>query len=227
MNHSGLLLIDKRPGFTSSQVVTFIKRKLNLKKVGHAGTLDPLATGLLVLLVGEATKLSEKCMKGQKCYTGTFKFGVTANTDDSDGEVKETGTEIPDFETIKVNSKNFTGIIQQTPPNFSAIKIEGRKAYDIARSGKESPKLMPRSVEVHDFTIEPTDDKTLFIYDIKCSSGTYIRSIARDLGQLLGCGGIVQTLRRESSEPFNVKDAKDEHDATVYDIIDPAKIFTF
>ena len=202
----GLLNIDKPAGITSRDVVTRVESLVKPDKVGHAGTLDPLATGVLVLCVGRATRLVPYIQEQPKSYRASFRLGCTSETDDVEGEVREL-TDAPEVTHRALESAlpQFLGHIEQVPPLYSAVKIKGRRAYNLARRGKQ-PKLAPRTVHVQ--TIEIVD----FSYpgltlDIECGSGTYIRAIGRDLGQALGSAAVMTELRRLRVGLFSVDNA--------------------
>jgi tRNA pseudouridine55 synthase len=201
----GLLLIDKPAGPTSHDVVATVRRGAGEKRVGHAGTLDPLATGLLVLCLGAATRLSEYLIAKDKAYTARVRFGVSTNTYDADGAVTATGDVLPTRERVEATLAQFRGTFQQQPPAFSAIKRGGQKAYELARRG-ETVALEPRSITVYQLQITgwSPPDCTL---DVTCSAGTYIRSLAHDLGQALGCGAHLAALRRIGSGHFQIEEA--------------------
>lgn len=228
MTHTpnGLLLVDKAEGWTSHDAVAKARRSLGTRKVGHAGTLDPMATGLLVLGVGPATRLLTHLVGLDKTYTATIRLGVSTVSDDREGTVLD----IADPESIAALAANpdsiarevalLTGAIEQAPSAVSAIKVDGRRAYDRVRAG-EQVELKKRPVTVHRFEIEPPRLATLVglsggdmpvdVIDIDatvmCSSGTYIRALARDLGEALGVGGHLTALRRTTVGPFSVDDA--------------------
>jgi len=211
-NISGLLLLDKPSNITSFKVVHKIKRVLNVKKVGHCGTLDPAATGLLLILVGKATKLQDKFMKEDKVYVGSFLLGVTTDSGDLDGKVISKN----DFSNIDIKmimrvTELFKGEIFQVPPMYSALKRNGRKFYEFARCGIEI-KREPRKVIIKEFDVLSYNEDNIKVR-IECSSGTYIRALAQDFGNVLKCGATVKTLRRERVGAFNVKDALDFEDA--------------
>jgi tRNA pseudouridine55 synthase len=203
--HSGILLIDKPAGITSAGVVGRVKRMLGAERVGHAGTLDPDATGLLVVLVNGATRVASYAADGTKRYSGVMRLGVTTSTDDMAGEVLTASSSIPPFEKVLEVSRRFIGAIQQVPPKVSAIKVQGKRAHKLTREGHEF-ELNAREVTVSRFDIEPIS-KTSFRYVVECSPGTYIRSLARDIGEALGCGGAVESIRREKSGPLSVDGA--------------------
>lgn len=198
---SGLLVIDKRVGLTSMTVCAVVRGKLRTGgapwriKVGHGGTLDPLATGLLVVLVGKATRLCDKVMAGEKRYTAEVDLSRTSTTDDREGQITEVVVAQPPMRgEIEEACRRFSGVIQQTPPAHSAMKVGGKRAYQIARHGG-APDLKPRPVEIH--SIEVLEYSwPLVKLDVRCGKGTYIRSLARDLGAALGCGGMLVNLRR-------------------------------
>lgn len=218
MEPSGILVLDKAAGISSAKAIAQVKHKLGVKKIGHAGTLDPAATGILICLINKATKMAKQFEGGEKIYSGTFKFGVTTDTDDLDGLVTAHCDVIPDFSAIKEAAEGFVGTIEQTPPAVSAVKVDGVRAYDLYRSKGIVPVLKSRSVTVREFVVEPTEAHDIVRYTIRCTSGTYIRSIARDLGALLQCGCAVATLRRIGSAPFLEKHARSLEDISIGDI---------
>lgn len=211
----GFLLIDKSAGWTSFDAVNKIKSLAAIEsgkprrkmKVGHSGTLDPLATGLLIVLLGSYTKRQDELMKQDKTYTGEITLGATSDTDDAEGQLttNDRSGEQPDRARVAEAIKTFIGEQEQTPPQYSAIKVEGRRAYSQARKGK-SIKLEPRHVTVHELKILNYRWPRLE-FEAQVSSGTYIRSIARDLGQKLGVGGYLSGLRRTHIGQFSVSDA--------------------
>ena len=202
---SGILVVDKPTGMTSHDVVAVIRKGTGFRRIGHTGTLDPRASGVLVILIGPAVRLSEYLVCDKKGYEATIRFGAVSDTYDGDGNVIQTGNKIPDDEEIMEAMQAFTGDIVQVPPAFSAIKVNGRKAYDMARKG-EKVELQPRNVTIHSFDFIEYNPPEL-IADIICSSGTYIRSIAHDLGQNLGCGAYLSGLKRTMSGRFTLRDA--------------------
>ncbi|MBK8558769.1 tRNA pseudouridine(55) synthase TruB [Candidatus Amarobacter glycogenicus] len=202
----GILLIDKPAGWTSHDVVAKARRITGQRRIGHTGTLDPMATGLLVLCLGQATRLVEYLTGHDKRYTGTIALGRTTTTDDAEGEtVEESAVPRMDEGILDDHLEAFRGPILQKPPVFSALKIAGRRAYDLARSG-EAPELAARRVTVHGLDAAIAGPGTVAI-DVSCSSGTYIRSLARDLGPSLGCGGHLSALRRHRAGPFSLQGA--------------------
>jgi tRNA pseudouridine55 synthase len=204
----GILLIDKTEGETSHDVVKKVKSALGLKgsKVGHAGTLDPFATGLLITLLGQGTKLSRFIMSEEKVYLGTMRLGVETDTLDCTGSVVRTGI-VPELgiEQIREKSRKFVGEIEQSPPVYSAVRYKGTRAYKLARRGLKM-ELKKRNVTVYSLNIRSVDlpDVTM---EVRCSSGTYIRSLAADLGKCLGPGGHLTSLRRLASGTFKSEDA--------------------
>ena len=202
----GILLIDKPSGWTSHDVVAKTRRLTGQRKIGHTGTLDPMATGLLVLCLGDATRLVEYMTGHDKRYQGTIKLGVTTDTDDSEGRV--TGQRpIPDIDDLALKrvAGQFTGAIMQRPPSFSALKVHGQRAYAIARRGG-NPGVPARKVVLHAVQIERTSRAELSIA-VHCGAGTYIRSLARDIGEALGCGAHLSSLRRTAVGRFKVAGA--------------------
>jgi len=202
----GAILIDKPAGPTSHDVVDAIRRRFGIKKVGHCGTLDPNATGLLIIVLGRGTKLSEKLMGDDKVYEGTVKFGEATDSYDCDGEIASTRP-VPPLTLDQLNeaAATFIGDQMQTPPMVSAIKIKGVPLYKLARKGIEVARE-PRLIHIYNcrFTnYEPP----LGQFKIACTKGTYVRSIAHELGQKLGCGAHLATLRRSVSGKFDVADA--------------------
>lgn len=203
---SGWLVIDKPIGVTSTDVVNRARRLLNARKVGHGGTLDPLATGLLPLAFGEATKTVSYVMEGDKTYRFTLKWGEATSTDDAEGEVIERSNHRPGKDEVERILGEFIGEIEQVPPHFSAIKVDGQRAYDLARDG-EMPELKSRIVRVDHLELVELPDQDHAVFEVDCGKGTYMRSLARDIGRRLGgCAHIVQ-LRRLAVGPFEEGDA--------------------
>jgi len=202
----GALLIDKPAGPTSHDIVDTVRQCYRIKKVGHCGTLDPAATGLLTLLLGKATKLSEKMMSDDKVYVGSMKLGETTNTFDAEGEIDETKP-VPglDLEALQEKANDFLGDQLQLPPMVSAIKINGTPLYKLARKGIEVERRK-RFIHVYNFQI--TEYKSPFAwFKVACTKGTYVRALAHDLGQALGCGAHLAGLRRTVSGKFKVSAA--------------------
>jgi tRNA pseudouridine55 synthase len=202
----GAILIDKPAGPTSHDVVDAIRRKFGIKKVGHCGTLDPNATGLLIIVLGRGTKLSERLMGDDKVYEGTVKFGETTNSYDVDGEILETKP-VPPLTLDQLNeaAAAFVGDQMQTPPMVSAVKIKGVPLYKMARKGIEVERE-PRLIHIYNFRFT-NYEPPLGQFRVACTKGTYVRSIAHELGQKLGCGAHLATLRRSVSGKFDVADA--------------------
>lgn len=205
----GFLLVDKEKGMTSFDVVRDVRRKFGVKKVGHSGTLDPLATGLLLIAMGEATKLLEYFVGCDKEYEVVGKFGFVSDTFDADGEIVK-GLKEKECDRVEVEAElgAFVGDIEQVPPKYSALKINGKKAYELARAGQDV-EMKVRNVRVGKFEILDFNWPEVK-FAVQCSSGTYVRSLVHDLGARLGCGAYVQELRRISVGEFNVKDADEE-----------------
>ena len=196
----GWVVLDKPEGMTSTAAVGAIKRLFNAQKAGHAGTLDPLATGILPIALGEATKTVPYIVDGAKSYRFTVRWGIETDTDDSEGQVTESGGRTPSPAEIEKVLPRFTGEIMQTPPRFSAIKINGERAYDLAREGAEV-ELDARPVVIDRLVIAETrGDET--VLEAECGKGTYVRSLARDIGRMLGTHGHVTQLRRTHVGPF-------------------------
>lgn len=202
----GIILIDKPPGITSFRTVDRIKKHFGLRKAGHGGTLDPMATGLLVVLINRATKLSGRLLSGDKEYRAEIKLGLETDSQDIEGRVIKTEKMIPtDPEKIEQALENFRGEILQVPPMFSALKHRGEPLYKIARRGGNVPRK-PRRILIKKLEIEELDPPQL-VLRIVCSGGTYVRTLAHDLGRLLACGACLCGLRRLRVGPFRIDDA--------------------
>src|SRR5262249_38245272 len=206
-SHHGLLVIDKPGGMTSRAAVDRAQGWFPRgTRIGHTGTLDPLATGVLVLCVGVATRLCEYVQRMEKVYRAGIRLGARSDTDDADGIVTPAAvTTPPDRERVAEALRAFIGEIDQVPPAYSAAKVTGRRAYALARRG-DDVQLAPRKVEVYEITLRDYEYPLLDV-EVRCGKGTYIRSLARDLGERLGCGGLIQTLRRFRVGRFSVDDA--------------------
>src|SRR5919198_1138907 len=201
---SGWVVLDKPVGMGSTEAVSKVKWLFQAEKAGHAGTLDPLASGMLPIALGEATKTVPYVMDGAKVYAFTVAWGEERSTDDREGAVTRTSEWRPSEAEIRALLPKYTGIIMQTPPQFSAIKIDGNRAYDLAREG-EAVDIPPREVEIGRFDLlSHNGDTTLF--EIECGKGTYVRSLARDMGRDLGSAGHIAELRRTEVEPFTADD---------------------
>jgi tRNA pseudouridine55 synthase len=200
----GWLILDKPSGMTSTQALSRVKRAFGAKKAGHAGTLDPLATGCLPIAFGEATKTVPFAMDGRKIYRFTVAWGVETDTDDSEGRPTGTSPERPTADAIRALLPGLTGTILQTPPQFSALKVDGERAYDLAREG-ETVDLAAREIQIHRLElIENTEDFAVF--ETETGKGAYVRALARDMGRALGCFGHISALRRVQVGPFEEGD---------------------
>ncbi|MGR3615011.1 MAG: tRNA pseudouridine(55) synthase TruB [Paracoccaceae bacterium] len=202
---SGWLVVDKPAGMTSTAVVNKVKWALNANKAGHAGTLDPDATGVLAIALGEATKTVPYITDALKAYTFTVRLGQATNTDDAEGQVIESSDKRPTDDEIKAALPAFLGDIMQVPPKFSAVKIDGQRAYKLARDGEEV-ELSARPLWVEELVLVDRPDTDHVTLEMTCGKGGYVRSIARDLGKTLGCYGHVRELRRVWSGPFDAQD---------------------
>ena len=202
---SGWLVIDKPAGLTSTAVVNKVRWAIQAKKAGHAGTLDPEATGVLAVALGEATKTVPYITDALKAYRFTVRLGQATNTDDTEGEVISTSDQRPTDAQIKQVLGSFVGDIMQVPPKFSAVKIDGQRAYKLARDG-ENVEIAARPLWVEELVMTDRDDDDHVTLEMICGKGGYVRSIARDLGQSLGCFGHVRDLRRIWSGPFDAAD---------------------
>ncbi|MEO1639656.1 MAG: tRNA pseudouridine(55) synthase TruB [Pseudomonadota bacterium] len=202
---SGWLVVDKPAGITSTAVVNKVRWAFEAKKAGHAGTLDPEATGVLAVALGEATKTVPYITDAMKAYQFTVRLGAATNTDDAEGEVIATSDTRPTDDEIKEALGGFVGDIMQVPPQFSAVKVDGERAYKKARAGEDMA-LSARPLWVEELLLIDRPDEDRAILEMTCGKGGYVRSIARDLGQALGCLGYVQSLRRIWSGPFSAED---------------------
>ena len=203
----GLILINKQKGFTSHDVVSAIRKKLNTKKVGHTGTLDPNATGVLPILVGKATKISKYLMEHKKTYIATIKLGEKTDTGDSEGQVIEE-KDVPigvKKEDINNVLQNFLGKQKQIPPMYSAIKVNGKKLYEYAREGKEV-KIEPRDIEIYKIKLLDYQNNKIK-FEVECSKGTYIRTLCEDISESLGTVGYMEELQRTKVNNFKIEDS--------------------
>ncbi|MEE2655022.1 MAG: tRNA pseudouridine(55) synthase TruB [Pseudomonadota bacterium] len=198
---NGWISIDKPAGCTSTQVMARVRRCVDAAKAGHGGTLDPIATGVLPIALGEATKTVSYVMDGQKRYKFTVSWGEERTTDDLEGEVKTVNDYRPSESEILAVMEEFTGTIEQVPPNFSAIKIDGKRAYSLARAGK-SVSLKKRPVVITNLSLVDVPNKDCAVFEMTCGKGTYVRSLARDMGRHLNTSGYVKELRRIQCGPF-------------------------
>jgi tRNA pseudouridine55 synthase len=210
LTEGAALLVDKDLRWTSFDVVAKLRRLLGIKKIGHAGTLDPLATGLLIVCCGKATKSIDQFQAQRKRYTATIRLGATTNTDDAEAPEEQVPEQQAALDTVTEEDlhrtvQEFVGEIQQVPPMFSALKHNGKPLYKLARQGK-TVQREARTVTVHSITIVAIALPLLTV-EVECSKGTYIRSLARDIGAALGCGGYLHSLRRTGIGEYNVEDA--------------------
>jgi tRNA pseudouridine55 synthase len=203
---TGLILVDKPAGCTSHDVVNRIRKLIGMKRVGHVGTLDPSATGLLALLTGTATRLAAFYGKEDKTYSARIRFGATSETFDAEGEIVSTGSPWPNAEQVRAALADFQGKSLQTPPPVSAKKISGVPAYKLARR-KMPVELKPVEVEIKQLEVKKSAGDAVEI-ELTCSAGTYVRSLAHELGQKLGCGALVESLRRTHVGPFSIFQAR-------------------
>ena len=206
MGVSGILLLDKDPDWTSQDCVSKLRGILGERRIGHAGTLDPLATGLLVVLVGRATRAASYAEAEEKEYVAAFRPGMVTDTQDITGNLLSRSDVLPTEAEVRAMLARFTGEIQQIPPMYSAIKVNGQKLYDIARRGG-TVERQPRRITIHALEHLGVDGGD-HILRIRCSKGTYIRTLCHDLGEALGCGGCMAALRRTASGAFRVEDAR-------------------
>jgi tRNA pseudouridine55 synthase len=202
----GIIVVAKQPGPTSHDIVALVRRLTGVKRVGHGGTLDPFAAGVLPVFVGQATRLVEYHMTDDKAYRALVAFGARSTTDDLDGELTPTGA-APTRTDVEIALGGFRGEVDQVPPDYSAVRVAGRKAYELARHG-EKPELRARRVTIHRIELldwDATDPaRPVAMIEVACSAGTYIRAIARDLGEQLGSGAYLAALTRTDSGPFNL-----------------------
>lgn len=203
---NGLILLDKPEGFTSFKAAAVLRRIYGTKRVGHTGTLDPMATGVLPILIGRATRLCSYVLEADKRYTAGVRLGVTTDTLDITGEVLSQCEPSVSDEQLTDALRFFTKTYDQIPPMFSAIKKDGVRLYDLARQGKEIERE-PRTVTIHGIELKSRNGND-FVIDVHCSKGTYIRSLADDIGRLLGCGATLISLRRTDAAGFSVADCK-------------------
>jgi tRNA pseudouridine55 synthase len=197
----GWLVLDKQAGMTSTQAVGAVRRAFDAQKAGHAGTLDPLATGILPIALGEATKTVPYAVDGQKCYRFTVRWGAQTDTDDSEGRTTAQSETRPERAAVEALLARFTGEILQTPPTFSAIKVDGERAYDLARAG-EAVELEARHVRIDTLVLLDQPDSDTAVLEATCGKGTYLRALARDMGRALGCLGHLVALRRTRVAAF-------------------------
>lgn len=202
---NGIILIDKPQGWTSHDVVGKLRGILNERRIGHSGTLDPLATGLLVVFIGRATRAVEFAEADRKEYVAGLRLGMSTDTQDITGRIISKETDIPDEPEVRIAIERFRGELEQIPPMYSAVKIGGKKLYELARKG-ESIERKPRHITIFGLEITGRSDND-YILDVVCSKGTYIRTLCHDIGTALGCGGCMSSLRRTKSGVFSVDNA--------------------
>ena len=200
---SGVLLIDKPEGLTSHDVVGRVRRLFGTKRVGHTGTLDPMATGVLVLLVGRAAKAAEYLSAHDKCYEAILRLGLTTDTEDITGQTLTTSHILPQSQAVTLAATRYQGQYMQTPPMYSALKVGGQKLLDLARRGIEVERE-PRAVTIHSLCVASTEKAEEYALSVHCSSGTYIRTLCADIGKDLGCGGVMAALRRTKAGRFDI-----------------------
>ena len=206
MEQSGVIIINKPEGMTSHDVVNKMRRLFSTRKVGHTGTLDPMATGVLVILIGRAAKAAEYLSSDQKGYIATLRLGTTYDTEDITGTPLTTSDDIPTESTVFSVINNFVGDIMQVPPMYSALKVNGQKLCDLARKGVEIEREA-RPITVYSIEAKKSELPTDYILSVKCSAGTYIRTLCADIGSALGCGGAMATLCRTLAGGFSIEDS--------------------
>ncbi|MBQ9132745.1 MAG: tRNA pseudouridine(55) synthase TruB [Clostridia bacterium] len=203
---SGVLIVNKHAGVTSHDIVNRIRRLYGTKRVGHTGTLDPMATGVLVVLIGRAAKASEYLCTDSKSYRARLRLGLTTDSEDTTGNVLTTCMQIPGNDEVQAVLPRFCGKIQQTPPMYSALKVNGKKLVDLARQGI-TVERQAREIEIFSLTATPTQTPTDYILNVTCSGGTYIRTLCADIGAALGCGGAMAELERTETGGFPLEKA--------------------
>jgi tRNA pseudouridine55 synthase len=195
-------------GMTSHDVVGLVRKLYGTKRVGHTGTLDPMASGVLVVLVGRAAKATEYISSASKRYRAVMRLGITTDTEDTTGEILTACKDIPKGDAVRTAAAEFVGEIMQIPPMYSALKVGGRKLCDLARQGI-SVERQPRPITVHSLTVRETDSKSDYVLDVHCSGGTYIRTLCADIGASLGCGGVMAALERTAACGFDISESYD------------------
>ncbi len=203
---SGILIISKHAGVTSHDIVNKIRRLYGTRRVGHTGTLDPMATGVLVVLIGRAAKASEYLVSDSKRYSAKLRLGMTTDTEDTTGALLSSAEMLPSFAELEAILPRFRGKIQQIPPMYSALKVNGKKLVDLARRG-EVIERQPREIEIFSLSAAPTASPSDFTLEVHCSGGTYIRTLCADIGAALGCGGVMAELMRTETGGFSIKEA--------------------
>lgn len=206
MEPDGVLLVRKHAGVTSHDIVNKIRKLYQTRRVGHTGTLDPMATGVLVVLIGRAAKACEYLVCDKKTYRAGLRLGLTTDSEDITGTVLTESSQIPSREEMQAILPAFRGKIQQIPPMYSALKVGGKKLVDLARQGI-TVERQAREIEIFALTATPTERNTDYVLDVTCSGGTYIRTLCADIGEKLGCGGIMTSLERTENSGFSIEDA--------------------
>lgn len=201
---NGILIVNKHTGVTSHDIVNRVRKLFGTKRVGHTGTLDPLASGVLVVLVGRAAKAAEYLSSDTKGYRATLRLGLTTDTEDVTGEILTACDAIPDETAVRRTCESFLGDGEQIPPMYSALKVDGQKLCDLARRGIEIERK-PRPIRIDRLDVSATDTPTDYILDVTCSAGTYIRTLCADIGQRLGCGAVMATLERTEAGGFTIE----------------------
>ena len=220
---NGILIIDKPQDWTSMDVCAKLRRILGERRIGHAGTLDPMATGVLPVFVGRATRAVEFASEGEKEYLAGLRLGQVTDTQDTTGTVLEAHPVDVTLESLEAALEPFRGDIQQIPPMYSAIKIQGKKLYELARKGREVERP-PRNITIHALTVEEQVSGTDFLIRVRCSKGTYVRTLCHDIGRALGCGGTMFSLRRTMAAGFTL--AQSHPLPEVLEHPDPASLLT-
>lgn len=205
MNKSGIIIIDKPTGITSHNCISKLRYLLKQRKIGHCGTLDPMASGILPIMIGSAVKASEYLMDHDKRYFAGIKLGVSTDTQDITGNIlSQHGGKLPSFDEFSKAAKSFEGEIMQVPPMYSALKVDGVKLYDLAREGVT---IERKARKVNIYSCQPVEQDGEFFLDVSCSKGTYIRTLCADIGEKLGCGACMSSLRRTEVDVFKTEDA--------------------
>lgn len=221
----GFLNVDKPSGYTSAKVVAMVKHNLHVQKIGHMGTLDPMAQGVLPIAIGKACRMFDYMNDKQKKYRATFSFGWETDTLDADGQLLHSCGNIPNIDQIRAILPSLIGDIDQLPPRFSAKKVNGKRAYDLARENVDF-ELQPKRVKIFDIKLVDCNGEN-FVFDIVCSAGTYIRSIAKDMASLLGTYATMTKLVRTKSGYFDIQSSKSPEAITLDDIVPIDKVFDF
>ena len=225
---NGVLIVNKPEGITSHDVVGRIRKLYGTRKVGHTGTLDPLATGVLVILLGRAAKAAEYLVADRKTYQARLTLGLTTDTEDITGRVLTQNNDIPSSDEVMSVCRKFWGKIKQIPPMYSALKVDGKKLYDLAREGIEVERKA-RDIEIFQLACTPTDKTNEYELLVECSSGTYIRTLCTDIGAALGCGGVMSALHRVKAGGFDIENSHTLEELEVltmeerYDLLAPTE----